>query len=234
MVPKPRIFESAPGARPEPGVSDIVGRFRAGRMMGRTPVALDTWRVTTGDRAVAAAVTAALGGSVEEWDTQGEDNLEVLTDADSVRVVVTGADAIESDLKLWGIGGVIIHHCDGAEFLTDDRKGEPCGCPELLADRKEEAKAGRGPKPDTSITFRLLDVPCLGRFQMRSGSWDLLRVLHEYVSDLDGVGGPAMCALTLETVTFVPKGGPMGGKIVSYKKPTLKVDGPYEGTSEPA
>ncbi|MEO3825802.1 hypothetical protein [Actinomadura sp. B10D3] len=142
-----------------------------------------------------------------------------------MRVVVTGADAIGSDLKLWSIGGVIIHHCDGAESLADDRKGEPCGCPELLADRKAEAKAGRGPKPDTSTSFRLLDVPGLGRFQMRSGSWDLLRVLHEYVSDLDGIRrAAAVCALTLETVTFVPKGGPMGDKIVSYKKPALKVD----------
>jgi hypothetical protein len=233
MVRKPRVFESDPQVRPEPGVLDIVGRFRAGRVVGRTPVTLDTWRVTTADRAVAAAVAAALGGSVEEWDIQGEDNLEVLTDADSVRVLLTGAHAIESDLKLWSIGGVIIHHCDGTEFLANDRKGEPCGCPESLADRKDRAKAGRGPRPDTSITFRLLDVPGLGRFQMRSGSWDLLRMLHEYVSDLEGVGGPAVCTLRLETITFTPKRGPMLGKIVSYKKPALKVEGPYEGTSEP-
>lgn len=64
MVPKPRIFETAPGARPQPGVSDIVGRFRAGRLVGRTPVTLDKWRVTTDGRAVAAAVAAAPGGGL--------------------------------------------------------------------------------------------------------------------------------------------------------------------------
>ena len=50
----------------------------------------------------------------------------------------------------------------------------------------------------------------------------------------DGVGGPAVCTLRLETVTSVPKSGPIQGKIVSYKKPTLKVNGPCEGASEPA
>jgi hypothetical protein len=222
-----RIFETDPEAKPKPRlVSDIVGRFRSGRVEGRTPVALEEWRVTTGDPEVAAEVFRLLGGeSPREWDTQGEDNLEILTAADTVRIIVDGVHAVESDLKLWGMGGAIIHHCDGMEFLDDDRKGQPCGCPDLLADRKADAKAGRGPKPDTRITFRLAAAPDLGKFRLSSGSWDLVRVLHEYINSLEDVDGPALCTLKLETVSFVPKGGPMRGKTVSYKKPTLTVHG---------
>lgn len=224
-----RIFETDPEAKLKPrAVSDIVGRFRSGRQEGRTPVALDEWRVTTGDPEVASAVSNLMGGYVEEWDTQGEDNLEVLTDSDSVKILVDGPEAISSDLKLWGVGGAIIHHCDGVAFLDEDRKGEPCGCPMLLAERKDYAKSGRGPKPDTRIVFRLAAAPHLGKFRMQSGSWDLVRVLHEYLDALEDAcdDGPALCTLALETVSFVPKGGPMKGRTVSYKKPVLKVHGP--------
>lgn len=223
-----RIFETDPDAKPKARfVSDIVGRFRSGRQEGRQPIALDEWRVTTGDPEVADEVHAIMGGDEPRgWDTQGEDNLEVLTDADTVRIIVDGVNSIESDLKLWGAQGTIIHHCDGVAFLSpDEDAGNECGCPELLADRKALAKSGRGPKPDTRIVFRLADAPDLGKFKMQSGSWDLVRVLHEYQDALEDVDGPADCTLKLETVTFIPKGGPMKGREVSYKKPTLTVHG---------
>lgn len=223
-----RIFETDPDAKPKPrAVSDVVGRFRSGRVEGRQPVALDEWRVTTGDPEVADAVAKIMGGTPEEWETQGEDNLEILTDADSVKVIVDGPSALDTDLKLWGMAGAIIHHCDGVAFLSpEEDAGKACGCPELLSERKALAKSGRGPKPDTRITFRLADAPHLGKFRMQSGSWDLVRVIHEYANALEDVDGPALCVLKLETVSFVPKGGPMKGKTVSYKKPTLTVRGP--------
>lgn len=233
MALRMRIFETDPDARPKPRESsDIVGRFRSGRQEGRTPVALEEWRVTTGDPEVAEEVANLLGGEATEWDTQGEDNLEVLTDSDTVKVIVSGPDAIASDLKLWGMNGTIIHHCDGVAFLNEEDKGKPCGCPELLADRKELAKNGRGPKPDTRIKFRLADAPNLGVFEMRSGSWDLVRVLHEYINALEDVNGSALCTLKLETVSFVPKQGPRKGKTVSYKKPSLTVHGRYAGDDD--
>lgn len=222
-----RIFETDPDAKPKPRpVSDIVGRFRSGRLEGRKPVALDEWRVTTGDPEVAEEVANSLGGEVTEWDTESEDNLEVLTDSDTVKILVEAPWAISSDLKLWGANGTLIHHCDGVVYLSEEDKGQQCGCPELLADRKAHAKSGRGPKPDTRIVFRLAAAPNLGKFEMRSGSWDLVRVLHEYVNALEdacegATPGPALCTLKLETVSFVPKGGPMKGKTVSYKKPVL-------------
>jgi len=220
-----RIFETDPDAQPKEFVREIVGRFRSGRTEGRRPVALDTWRVTTGDPEVASAIANMFGGTVEEWDTASEDNLEVLTDADRVEIIVDGPGAIQSDLKLWGMGGVVIHHCDGVYYLDEDQEGQPCGCPPLFADRKAAAKAGKGPKPDIRVRFRLADAPELGTFEMRSSSWDMARVVHMYEDALEGVGGPALVALALETVSFVPKGGPMKGRTVSYKRPSLTVKG---------
>lgn len=230
-----RIFDTDPEAKPKPRQSyenDLVGKFRSGKMSGRSPVALDAWRVTTGDPTVADAVAEMFGGDVAEWETSGEDSLEVLTDADAVRVIIDGPAAIQSDLKLWGANGVIIHHCDGVEFLDDERKGKPCGCPELLADRKAAAKAGHGPKPDTRIVFRIEAMRDAGKFRLSSGSWDLVRVLHEYENAIEEIGGSVAATLALETVSFVPKGGPMKGKEVSYKKPTLSNFVAYRATAD--
>jgi len=229
-----RIFETDPDARPKEYVRDTVGRFRSGRMEGRRPVALDQWRVTTGDPKVASAIAEMYGGTAEEWDTESEDSLEVLTDAESVEVIIANADAITSDLKLWGMNGAIIHHCDGVEFLDEERRGHPCGCPALLADRKALARAGQGPKPDTRAKFRIAQAPELGVFEMRSGSWDLVRVLHQIQNRLDDVNGPALCTLTLDTVSFVPKGGPRKGQTVSYKVPTITVHGAAPAQDAPA
>ena len=217
-----RIFETDPDARPQPRpASDIVGRFRSGRQEGGVPISLDTWRVTTGDPQVAETVARLLGGTVEEWDTRGEDSLEVVTEQASVTVLLDGPDALDTDLKLWGMGGKIIHHCDGVYFLDEDRRGQRCMCPELLSERKALAREGRGPKPDNRIRFRLQDAPDLGVFRMSSGSWDLQSMMHEYYNALESIGGPASATLTLETVSYVVKRGPRAGMTVSYKRPAL-------------
>lgn len=227
-----RIFETDPDAMPKPRgefADDIVGRFRSGKTEGNRPVSLAEWRVTTGDPAVANEVSELLGGEVAEWETTGEDSLEVLTTSARVSILVDGADAITSRMVLWGANGTRIHVCDGVEFLEpEERRGQPCGCPALLAERKAAAKAGYGPKPDVSVRFRLAERPELGYFRFSSASWDLVRVLHEIENALDAVDGPARCTLSLELVEFTPKGGPMAGRKVAYRKPVVRVHGPAD------
>lgn len=218
-----RIFETDPDAKPRARQfdQDFVGRFRSGRMVGKRPEALNHWRVTTGDPVVAARVEQLLGGTAEEWDTDNEDNLEVLTESAAVRIIVASSDALTSDMRLYGNQGMI-HHCDGVEFLSpDEDKGKPCGCPRLLQDRKELAKSGRGPKPSINLVFKLEAAPELGFFRFNSGSWELAKVLHEGVAALDGVEGPAMVTLTIENVSYTTK----AGRDVSYNKPVIKVIG---------
>jgi hypothetical protein len=222
-----RIFETDPDARPKPRqfAEDFVGRFRSGRMVGNRPDSLATWRVTTGDPDVADTVARLMGGTPAEWETSGEDFHEVLTDTDAAMVVIDGPSALSADMKLWGRSG-LIHHCDGIEFLSpEEDRGQPCGCPPLMEDRKAQAKSGRGPQPNTNLIFRLADAYDLGKFRFQSTSWKLAEVVHEIDAALSRHSGEVLAELSLELVEYTTK----SGRDVSYRKPVVKVLKPYEG-----
>ncbi|MFI1099807.1 hypothetical protein [Streptomyces melanogenes] len=216
-----RIFETDPSAKPKQVFSDdTVGRFHGGKQENGLPVALSEWRVTTGDPEVAAAIAQLLGGQPVETDSTSENFIEVLTDTNKVKVVLSGPDAITSDLKLWN-GPSLIHHCDGVEFLSpEEDTGKPCRCPALMEDRKAAAKSKRGPSPSIAVTFRLAEDYDLGLFKLQTGSWKLAEVLHEVENALDRVGGEALATIELELVEYTVK---KTGRNVSYRKPVIKV-----------
>jgi hypothetical protein len=220
-----RIFETDPAAKPKPRqfADDFVGRFRSGRMVGNRPESLPSWRVTTGDPEVADAVSKLMGGTPGEWETSGEDFNEVLTETDKILIVVDGPQALSADMKLWGRSG-LIHHCDGVEFLSpEEDKGQPCGCPPLMEDRKAQAKSGRGPQPNTNLVFRLAEDYDLGKFRFQSASWKLAEVVHEIDAALSRYSGEVLAELSLELVEFTTK----SGRDVSYRKPVVKVIKPF-------
>jgi hypothetical protein len=235
------IFETDPDAKPKPRKQnfsdDVVGRFRSGRLVGKQPESLNEWRVTTGDPAVADAVSQLMGGTAEEWDTDKEDNLQILTDSKSVEIIIASSDAIDASMKKFGFSG-LEHHCDGVVYLSDDDPklvGEACGCPRLLQERKDRAKSGKGPKPSVDVTFKLAERPELGYFRFNSGGWSLVNVLHEVIESIDEVGGrvdgldgkvvtpgkPVRASLTIEHVAYTTK----AGRDVAYNMPVIKVLG---------
>ncbi|MEV7278116.1 hypothetical protein [Streptomyces sp. NPDC093111] len=215
-----RIFETDPNAKPKQAFSDdTVGRFHGGKAENGIPVALSEWRVTTGDPEVAESISQLMGGTPVETDSTSENYIEVLTEKSLTKVVLSGADAISSDLKLWN-GSALIHHCDGVEFLSpDEDKGKPCRCPALMEDRKAAAKAKRGPSPSIAVNFRLAEDYDLGIFKLQTGSWKLAEVLYQVEDALDKVNGEALCTLELELVEFTTK----KGREVSYRKPVIRV-----------
>jgi hypothetical protein len=240
------IWDADPDAAPKERPSfadDVAGRFRSGRLVksGSTeiPESLNEWRVTTGDPTVAAKIAELLGGVVEEWETDKEDNLQILTSAKTVQIVIE-PDGVDASFKQFIPGTGLVHHCDGFTFLSpDEDKGESCRCPSLIAERKMRANSGRGPKPSVDVEFRLADAPDLGKFRFNSGSWKLVEALGPLFADLDrygnagdeanGVKGvPVRASLTIENVSYVPKKGPRAGQTVSYNKPVIKVFGPAE------
>ena len=226
-----RIFDTDPDARPRPRVvpDEVAGRFRSGRMVGTHPESLSTWRVTTKSAEVAEAVAAYMGGRPEEWATQGEDSVEVLTDRDAVPAVIDGPQALSADMRLWGPRG-LIHHCDGVTFLSPDQDaGKPCGCPTSYADRKAYAKSGRGPMPSTNLLFRLADAYDLGVFRFTSASWKLAERVHEVEDALTRTDGPAHAELSLELVQYRNK----AGIDVVYRKPVVKGGGDGRMTAAP-
>lgn len=222
-----RIFETDPDAQPKRRTftkTEVDFYFRSGmsvydeKTRKNLPVSLPEWRVTAADPAVADAIAQLYGGRAEEWDTPKDDAMQVLTTSDTVQIVLSGADAISDKLIQWGRKGPI-HECDGMYSLMDDDFGQPCGCPELLADRKQAARNERGPAPHIKVTFRLADDLDLGTGQFVSTSWDFLVSLYEVRNELDRVGGEALCEMSLELVEYTTK----KGREVSYRKPVIKV-----------
>src|SRR6476620_6291857 len=108
---------------------ETVFRVRSGRVVGKFPESLATWRVTTNSGEVAERVSYLFGGTVLENRANGEELLEVLTETDVIPVVVDGMSAVRLVYMLRGRRG-IVHECDGVTFIApNERAGKPCGCP---------------------------------------------------------------------------------------------------------
>lgn len=217
-----RIFETDPDAMPKARPSfadDFVGRLHSGRAVNGIPETLNTWRFSTGDKVVADSVAQLYGGQPVETDTTNENFIDVISDTDKILVVLDGPRAINSDMKLWN-RNKLVHHCDGVAFLSpEEKKGQPCRCPGLMAERKQAAKDFMGPSPSISVVFRLAEDYDLGKFRFQTGSWTMAEVLHEYENALSMVKGEALCELSLELVEYTTK----KGRDVSYRKPVIKV-----------
>jgi hypothetical protein len=222
-----RMFDTGPDGKPQPRRQlddDVAFRFRSGMSVGGKPVALGAWRVTTANREVAETAARLYGGKVEYWETSREAYLQVLTSADKVQIVIDGPQAIKYQNILWGLGGGILHECDGERFLSPEKDaGKECGCPVVLPERKALARAQRGPAPHTSLTFRLAEDYDLGLGTFSSTMWTFLERMRQVCHDLERIGGEALCELSLEPFTFRPKGGPMAGRKVEFRTPVIKV-----------
>jgi hypothetical protein len=181
--------------------------------------------VLTDDPSVAQGIAELLGGIPEEYDATKAMNLHVLTESPAVEIVIAGSRAIEDKLILWGVGGPA-HECDGEFSLLPDDKGEPCGCPRTMAERKDLAKRRppKGPSPSINVTFRLAGAGYeLGAGKLIATAWSLAEVIHEVKDALDAVDGEALCRLELEHVQYTNK----AGIDVSYRKPVITVLGSY-------
>ncbi|MGW0523036.1 recombination directionality factor [Crossiella sp. NPDC003009] len=221
-----RIFETDPDAKPKPRntfIDDVVGRFRGGMLVGRRPVALSEWRVTTDDPDVADRIAELFGGTAEEWETDRADNRQVMTEVQTVPIVIEQADHLRARMVLLGLQGPV-HQCDGMYSLAEDDRGEPCGCPRSLTERKEKAKAGKGPRPDISLKFRLAADQDLGYFLFSSGSWSLVNDLPELESQLTQAGGPVQAELRIVHVAYTTK----SGRDVEYHRPEIVLKGAAE------
>lgn len=183
---------------------DVVGRFRAGHTLGKRPMSLSEWRVTSDDPSITKAIADLYGGESQSWDNERQP-YEVFTTEASIPVIV---ERVFSSMTLWGRNG-LIRRCDGQTLsFPEENAGEPC--PECskhktLADRKEAAKKGTGCEPDINIRFRLTDAPDLGIFEFRSSSWSLAQDIGNVEEALSDFDGRAYGTLTLTPVEFTQK-----------------------------
>ncbi|PZE34991.1 hypothetical protein DEJ31_13020 [Curtobacterium sp. MCPF17_031] len=184
-----------------------MGRFRSGHQLSERPATLEDWRITTGDPEVADKVYDLFGGhEPQDWQTKGEDSIEVFTAVPEVEVLIEDASKLRQRMVLWSRAGKLVIDSDGSEELVD-----------------ETPAPFRGPEPLIDLTFRLAAAPEVGRFCLRSRSWnwatDLAR--HGTAKQLAAIPTPVRACLALEKVSFIAKNGPRAGEWVSYSKPSL-------------
>ncbi|MFB7665645.1 hypothetical protein ACFC1R_17095 [Kitasatospora sp. NPDC056138] len=203
---------------------DTVGRFLMGKSVDNMPMALSRWRISTNNPGTAETVARLFGGTPEEIENDAEKVISIDTDRAAMPVVLDGLSAVYGDWKLWN-RSKLVHHCDGAKFLSPENKvGQPCGCPPLLAERRQAAKDFRGPSPSITIRFRLADDYELGVFKFQTGMWAMEEQLPNIKKLLENIDGDALCSLEMERVDFVTK----KGRNVCYYKPVLRVLGPAQ------
>lgn len=215
---------SAPASGlPTPAARHPVGQFHLGRRVDNRPESLATWRVTTSESQVALAVADHFDAAPTESAPSPDGEIEILTAASAVRVVIAGSPSINADMRLWG-RGQLVHHCDGVVFLSPpSTAGSACGCPRAMSDRKALAKSGRGPQPSVTVSFRLAQDPSRGMFRFQSPSWNFATSLPAVRGALDAIGGEALCDLAIQRVDVPIR----GGASLAYRMPVLTVLGPW-------
>lgn len=105
------------------------GRIRIGQQVdtgrGKRPEKLTTFRLTSPDRSRIEQAARLFGGTVQPWQAPAGAQWEVVTDADSLNVIVPPSDmAFSQWYELWSAGGCT-RRCDGqTETISDG----PCIC----------------------------------------------------------------------------------------------------------
>jgi hypothetical protein len=195
-------------------------QFRSGKMNGRQPMSLRQWRITTPKLEVAEALKELYGGTIGEAPNG---DYAVDTATNQIEVIVDGSK-IESKLIQWA-DGLPIHECDGSVFLSPDAdKGNPCGCPRILAERKEKATQRRGPKPNIVIPIRLPQDEDLGIGKYTATAWSFCEDLPYTMRALERIKGEALCVLRLEHIEYTTK----SGEAREFVKPVLDVVSSYQ------
>lgn len=150
-----------------------VGRIRLGtteerERRGRTvrlPKRLETWRLTSRDRARLDAAAAEYGGTVQPW---GEE-WELVTAADTLAIMLIPGQALSQWWELWGQRRAgsspveCLRRCDGRTEVLGD---QPCLCPPDYDERRELAAEGKACKPTSRLSVLLPAVPGIGHWRL--------------------------------------------------------------------
>jgi hypothetical protein len=112
-----------------------LGRIRIGTSKpsgkGKTPVRLDTFRLTSQDRTAIEQASRLYGGEVQPWQGAGGiSQWQVITQANTLRVIVQGTRSIHAAYEVWE-GETCLQRCDGQCILSAARqelKGMDCQC----------------------------------------------------------------------------------------------------------
>lgn len=161
------------------------GRIRIGQQVptgsnGRTrPEKLSTFRLTSPDRQRLDDAATLWGGTVAAWEAPAGPQWELITESDTLAVVVPPSEmSFSQHLELWSAGGCQ-RRCDG---VTDSIGDRPCVCdPE-----------NRECQIHTRLSVMLADLPGLGVWRIDSSGYNAAVELSGAVQVLQAATGRGM------------------------------------------
>ena len=195
--------------------AQAVGRFGFGLLRNGRPGTLSTWRVSVTTPEIVARVTILFGGMPPKSIDADKFAWQVITEAVTVDVVLSGPPALRVHWRRDSCG----RRCDG----PDQSKRAECSCASLglLADRKAAVRQGDGCVPNIEMSFRLRHDPALGLFTFTSGNWSFAEQAIVAKAALGRLAGPTRVQLGLRQTCHALH----GGREVNYTRPTLALLG---------
>ena len=138
----------------------LIGRIRAGDKGPKgNPRKLSTWRLTSPQANVIEQAASLWGGQIQPWDGPNGAEWEVVTNTNTLTVIIPSGQSISQHYETWTAAGCTAR-CDGVtELLTDT----PCHCdpdPEL-----------RECKPTTRFNVLLPDLSDIGQWRLDTRGW---------------------------------------------------------------
>ncbi len=139
------------------------GRIRIGQQVAgnngrKRPEKLTTFRLTSADRTRIEQAAQVYGGTVQQWDAPAGKQWEVVTETDSLNVIVPPSDMCFSQAyELWS-GGGCARRCDG---YNESISQGPCVCD---PDKREC-------NIHTRLSVMLADLNGLGVWRLDTSGW---------------------------------------------------------------
>lgn len=211
-----------------PRVQEI-GRIRMGakkevqtRNGTRTiPDKLDTFRLTSDNRAVLDAAAALYGGRVQRWEDAPDEGMwQVVTAAAELDILIPRSlRSVSQWWELWQ-GGTCMRRCDGA---TEQVSGSACLC--------GDARGEDGRKDVCDVVTRLSVIlprlPGLGLWRLDTGGWFAASTIPSTIDLLLALDQRPMVPAVLRAVQASKRERDDQGRVQTHRfvKPVLDAPG---------
>lgn len=195
-----------------------VGRIRLGAKSGKgAPTKLETFRLTSKSKEAIDAAAEVYGGKIGTWSGPDGQEYELITDTNTLDVVVPPGNALSQWYEMWS-GAGCQRRCDGQ---TETLSGSPCKCPTDQTQRTELSGRGQACRPTTRLSVILPQVRTVGIWRLETHGYHAATELAGVAELLERVS--ANDRYLPATLRLEPRSSKKGGKTSRFVVPVLEV-----------
>jgi len=195
-----------------------VGRIRLGAKSGKgAPTKLETFRLTSKSKDAIDAAAEVYGGAVGTWSGPDGQEYELITETNTLDVVVPPGGSVSQWYEMWS-GAGCQRRCDGQ---TETLSGGPCKCPTDQAQRTELSGRGQACRPTTRLSVILPQVRTVGIWRLETHGYHAATELAGVAELLERVS--ANDRYLPATLRLEPRSSKKGGKTSRFVVPVLEV-----------